>query len=148
MKPVSTSPVYRAAVAARRGLVVLVIVLGLVVMHGGVGQAQACVGAMPGMPTPTSPTLMSEHSHDDVAVDVEDPSGKPTKSPASAHSSDLCSSTPAVSGGAGPDTAPALAATALVPVPCIDLKPGAVSDVTGRHPPPPDLITELCVNRQ
>jgi hypothetical protein len=148
MRPVSTSVVSRAALAARRGLVVLVVAFGLVVMHGGVGQAQACVGAMSGMPTPTSPTLMSEHSHDDTAVDVEDPSGKPTKSPASAHSSDLCSSTPAASGGAGPDTAPALTATSFVLVPCIDLEPGAVSDVTGRHPPPPDLVTELCVNRR
>lgn len=85
MRPVSTSLVSRAALAARRGLVVLVIAFGLVVMHGGVGQAQASVGAMSGMPTPTSPTLMSEHSHDDTAVDVEDPSGNPTKSPASAH---------------------------------------------------------------
>lgn len=131
-----------------RGLIGLLIALGLMLMHGGVGQAQACIGAASGVPTPTSPTLTSEHRHDNTPVDAEDPADKPTKPPASAHSSDLCSSTSVTSSGAGPDAAPALAVDFLAALPCIVLRPGAVSDVTGRHPPPPDLITELCVNRR
>ena len=134
--------------ATRRGLVALIAAFGLVLMHGGIGQAVACTG----MDAMAEASFMSHH---DMAAEMLHAQGRhaehhqPADQPNSQlHSADMCISTPAQtsSGGAGSSPA-ALVVLSQAAEPVVAHRP-TVSRETGRCPPPPDLISELCVNRR
>lgn len=132
----------------RRAMVALVLAFGLALMHGGIGQAMACSGMsqMASMAMPTGVQLAQDHEAD-AAID-HSKHHEPGDKPVAAHAGTMCVSTPAISGGG--DTK-AGATTALLTPSAFGGQPQhvvTISEATGRQPPPPDLISELCVIRR
>lgn len=121
----------------RRIPTALALAFGLVLMHGGIGQAMACTG-MPATLTTTSdmPTGTSHDQHHNDPPAAPRPRG---------HGATVCVSTPA--------SASALAApaglTAAVPDAVRHLQQHwvRVTGPTGREPPAPDPVSDLCVSR-
>jgi hypothetical protein len=142
--------------ALRRVLVPLLVALGLLLMHGGIGQAVACTGmsgssaatpmeiptATPMGPTPAghpvaAGTQSSQAVHHQVAND-----------PLGGHHNQMCLSTPTKTSGGGPNAAPALLGAAVPQALVGPRRPATVTRATGREPPAPDLMSVLCVIRR
>lgn len=131
----------------RRGVLAMVVVAGLLLMHGGVGQAAACGPAMLAMPMDVSSdaTTMSDSS----AAGSHDIGHQPADQPMKAHSTTMCVSAALSDGVDGKNAgtgASQIAAAADIVLPSQGLL--AFSGRTGWHPPGPDPISELCVIRQ
>lgn len=122
----------------RRIPTALALAFGLVLMHGGIGQAMACT-AMPATmsTTPAMPTGAShDHHHND----------QPADAPPRGHGATVCVSTPA--GSAGGVTAPAPLVAVVADVGRhLQQRWLRVTGPGGREPPAPDPVSDLCVSR-
>lgn len=132
----------------RRTLIALVLAFGLAMMHGGIGQAMACSGMSQMTSIAMPPAAELPQGHDAESAVDHTKHHEPGDQPVSAHGGAMCASTPAISSGG--DTKAGASAVALVPTAFIGQPQHTitVSRATGREPPPPDLVSVLCVNRR
>lgn len=127
-----------------RALTPLLALLGLLLMHGGIGPAVACTGMSDssmtvrmemtqGMPATAPPTVVW--------------TGMPiAKPPVAGHHGDMCLSTLTEKGGLSHAAPPQ--PVAVLREPPTTSRNLAVTRATGREPPAPDLVSVLCVIRR
>ena len=137
----------------RRVVAPLLVAIGLVLMHGGVGQAQACQdmsamaqqAAVDQAMSGAEPIQMA--GHDSQLTALHSQHHQPGHDPVGTHASGMCVSAPAACSGGDPKSGPAITSIDRVP----RITPTGVMSIrraTGRHPPAPDLVSVLCVNRR
>lgn len=135
--------------AVRRTLTALVLAFGLALMHGGIGQAMACSGMsqMASMTMPAATDLV--HGHDASSAVDHTAHHEPGDKPVAAHGDGMCMSTPATASGGDSKAGPSTVAAYVLPYATGQPQHKVtISAATGREPPAPDLISELCVIRR
>jgi hypothetical protein len=145
----------------RRGTIALLVAIGLLLMHGGIGPAFACTGMPGGMTAQpmshiaTHLTTTDANAGGDVAAQQSQHHQPATQlatqlatQPLGGHHGEMCTSTPAGGESGGPSAAPGQVATLTSAQLILDHLQPRPSRATGRHPPNPDLVSVLCVIRQ
>lgn len=137
---------------AARATVGLLLSVALLLMHGGIGQAMACTGAP--VTAMTSMSMSASASTEDGTPVNNAPSSeqsqhqKPTQNPTAAHHSQMCLSTAVGADGGGTKAGPSVVAVVLPRAALPAAERVRVGRPAGRHPPTPDPISVLCVNRR
>lgn len=131
----------------RRVLVAPLLALGLILMHGGIGQAMACSAMAQMASAPSMDSRTMAHGHDASTVVDHSEHHEPGNQPVTAHASGMCVGTPATTGGGDFKAGAGADATAAVFV-SPPRHTISISRATGREPPAPDLVSVLCVIRR